>query len=60
MEGAGQQPRDIVVGPRVVQVEVQPEELPSGQGLLDVLPGGVGVLADLLMMPFIVTALLCS
>ena len=47
VEGAGQQPRDIVVGPRVVQVEVQPEELTSSQGLLNVLPGGVGVLADL-------------
>src|ERR1700678_2909483 len=47
MEGAGQQPRDIVVGPRVVQVEVQPEEVTSGEGLLDVLLGGVGVHADL-------------
>ena len=47
VEGVDQQPRDVVVGPRVVDVEIEPEERASGRCLFDPLPGGVGGLAVL-------------
>jgi hypothetical protein len=42
VEGIDQQPRDIVVGSRVVDVEIEPEKCASGRCLLDLLPGCVG------------------
>ena len=42
VERVDQQPLDVVVGPRVVEVEIEPEERTSGHCLLDPLLGGVG------------------
>jgi hypothetical protein len=42
VEGVDQQPRDIVVGSRVMNVEIEPEKRASGYCLLDPLQGCVG------------------
>ena len=42
VEGVDQQPRDIVVGPRVMNVEIEPEKRASGHCLLDPVRSCVG------------------